>query len=204
MPAKSGARRGEILRHRAVGSVDVEPERFAPAEFGQLVEGIDRARVDRAGVADDDRGREPRGPILGDRARERVHANAEPVVGRDLAQVARAHAEQIDRLVDAGVHLIGGVNGERRGAREAIGADVSGASSPCRAVASAVKLAMDPPETRIPSASDGRPMISASHRTTRSSTWIAAWSPPQQLGFIAAARKSAAMPIGSAVALMKP
>ena len=51
-----------------------------------------------------------------------------------------------------------------------------------------VELAMDPPEVMMPSAAAGNPRISASHRTTRSSTWIAAWSPPQQLLFSAAAR----------------
>ncbi len=57
-----------------------------------------------------------------------------------------------------------------------------------RAVASAVKLAIEPPEVRRPSAVAGRPRISASQATTRRSTWMAAWSPPQQLLFIAEAR----------------
>ena len=67
-----------------------------------------------------------------------------------------------------------------------------------------MKFAMEPPETRIPSASGGKPMAAAIHERTCFSTWIAAWSPPQQFGFIAAARPSAATPTGSAVALMKP
>ena len=67
-----------------------------------------------------------------------------------------------------------------------------------------MKFAIEPPETRMPSADAGYPSISASQASTRVSTWIAAWSPPQQFGFIAAERKSAMMPTGSAVALMKP
>ncbi len=43
-----------------------------------------------------------------------------------------------------------------------------------RATASAVKFAMDPPETRMPSAVGGKPSISASQRTTRPSTCVAA------------------------------
>jgi hypothetical protein len=73
-----------------------------------------------------------------------------------------------------------------------------------RATDSAVKLAMDPPETRMPSAVAGKPSICASQRTTHCSTCVAEWSPPQQFGFIPEARKSARMPTGSAVALMKP
>ncbi len=57
-----------------------------------------------------------------------------------------------------------------------------------RAAQSAVKLAIDPPEVRMPSAEPGRPRTSASHRTTWRSTWMAAWSPPQQFGFMAEAR----------------
>ena len=57
-----------------------------------------------------------------------------------------------------------------------------------RAVARAVKFAIEPPEVSRPSVTSGRPRISASQATTRRSTWMAAWSPPQQLLFIAEAR----------------
>ena len=63
---------------------------------------------------------------------------------------------------------------------------------------------MDPPETRMPSALVGNPTISATQRSASCSTCTAAWSPPQQLLFIPAARKSARMPTGSAVDWMKP
>jgi hypothetical protein len=51
-----------------------------------------------------------------------------------------------------------------------------------------MKFAIEPPEARMPCASAGKPMSSQSQRMTRFSTWTAAWSPPQQLGFIAEAR----------------
>ena len=43
-----------------------------------------------------------------------------------------------------------------------------------RAAASAVKFAIDPPDTRMPSASGGNPTIEAIHRMTSLSTCIAA------------------------------
>ena len=111
---------------------------------------------------------------------------AEPVVGRDLPQLLPADAEQVDGLVDAVVDLVRHVDDE--GGVPAKPSSRTPGAFARRAVARAVKFAIEPPEVRMPSAVAGRPRISASQATTRRSTWIDAWSPPQQLLFIAEAR----------------
>ena len=109
-----------------VGPVHVEPEALPRAQVGELVEGIDGAGVDGAGVADHDRRLPPRPPVLGDRALQQVHADPEPVVGRDLPQLLPADAQEVHRLVDAVVDLVGDVDDERRCPRKAVLAHARG------------------------------------------------------------------------------
>ena len=88
----------------------MEPQRLAGAEIGDRVQRVDGPGVDRAGIADDDRGKESRCPIGSDRPFEHVHPDPEAAVGRDLPELVRADAEQVHGLVDAGMHLVGGVD----------------------------------------------------------------------------------------------
>ena len=70
---------------------------------------VDRARVGRAGVARDEEGRAARGAIRRNRLRERGHAHAVGVVGRDLADVAGRESGEHRRLLQRVVRLVGGV-----------------------------------------------------------------------------------------------
>ena len=108
-------------------------------------------------------------------------------VAGDLPQVAGPDAEQVHRLVHAGVDLVGGVDHTRRGPSPRPSSRTLPGVIALRAAASAMKLAIEPPEARMPCAPAGKPISSQSQRTTRFSTWTAAWSPPQQFGFIAEA-----------------
>ena len=133
----------------------MEPEGLCGAEVGQLVERVDRACVHGAGVADDDRRPKARPPVCGDGLLQQVDTDAEAVVRRDLPQLPPADAEEIDGLVHAVVDLVGDVDDERRGAREAVLPHAGGHRA--RAVARAVKFAIEPPEVKRPSAVAGRP-----------------------------------------------
>ncbi len=109
----------------SIGPVGVEPEALAPAEIGDLAQGIDAARVHRARVAHDDRRVQARLPVRGHGLAQEVHADAERIVGRDLAELAQADAEQVHRLVHAIVDLIGGVDDHARQGAQALLAHVA-------------------------------------------------------------------------------
>ena len=97
-------------------------------------------------------GRRPARAVLRHRARERVHGQAEGVVAGHLAEVARADAEQVHRLVHAGVDLVGGVHDEARPPPPRPSSRTLPGVIARRAAASAMKFAMDPPEARMPCA----------------------------------------------------
>ena len=89
----------------AVGGVNLEPQVAGVHHVGDVGEGVDRARVRRAGGGD----HEPRAQACGDvrlhRLRERIGAHPPAVVERDVADLAFGQARDAQRLVDAVVGL---------------------------------------------------------------------------------------------------
>ena len=83
------------LEERAVGAVDVVPERFGGAHVGDLVERIDRAGIGRAGARDDREGHQAGGAIG-------LHRVAQPLERQPVAPVAGDPAHPVGH--DAG-HL---------------------------------------------------------------------------------------------------
>ena len=92
----------------------MKPEGFAAAEVADLFQRIDRSRVDRAGVADDDRRREALPAVRLDGRREQVHPHAEALVRLDLPKLPRPDPEQIHSLVHAVMDLVRGIDRQSR------------------------------------------------------------------------------------------
>ena len=108
---------------RAVGAVDVEPELLRGRDIGERVERVDRAGVDGAGRADEQRRQGAARAIGGDRRAQR--GRVEPAsLERHLAHRTTAEAKQLQGAPHAAVGLGRHVGDELRGAGEAVTADV--------------------------------------------------------------------------------
>ena len=131
---KERPQRGHDRRQGAVGAVDVVPHLLARAHVGELRERIDRAGVDGAGVAHQDRGKQAVAPVGGDRLLEEIQPDAEGLVGRNLSELPRPDSQQVRGLVDAGVDLVRGVDGQPRAVRsgQSVLPDVAGRLRPPR------------------------------------------------------------------------
>ena len=89
----------------AVGGVHLEPQVAGVHHVGDVGEGVDRARVRRAGGGDDEPRMQAGGDVRLHRLRERVGAHPPAVVERDVAHLAFGQAGDAQRLVDAVVGL---------------------------------------------------------------------------------------------------
>ena len=76
---------------------------------GESREVVDGARVRRPRVPDDEEGREPLAPVRGDRLFEKVEADPERVVRRNLPDAPRGKSGEGGRLRDAVVRLVADV-----------------------------------------------------------------------------------------------
>ena len=103
---------GRKRRQRPEGAVDMEPHVFGVRHVGEPVERVDRARVDRAGRADDEEGPETCGAVGGDRVSQRANSHRALFVGGDEAQMARAESRHLHRLTHAIMRLARGVGDE--------------------------------------------------------------------------------------------
>ena len=88
-PGALPAERGETT----VGGVDMQPDVLRLAEIRHLLERVDRSGARRPGVGADRHGLEPRGAILGDRARQSLHVQTVLPVGRDHADALPPDAD---------------------------------------------------------------------------------------------------------------
>ena len=108
---------------RAVGAVDVEPEALRGRDVGERVERVDRAGVDGARRADEQRRQGAARAIGGDRRAQR--GRVEPAsLERHLAHRTAAEAEELQRAPHAAMRLGRHVGDEPRGAGEAVATDV--------------------------------------------------------------------------------
>ena len=110
-PAQLGAQRGDAR----MGGVDVQPDPLAPADGGQLrdgVEGRGRRGADRGAHEE---GPAPGGAILGDGGLQRVGPHGERRVVGDDVQVVGADARDAHALLDRRVGLRGRVGDEIAG-----------------------------------------------------------------------------------------
>jgi len=87
---QAGAQVRREDRQRADSAVHVEPQPFARSNVGQHVEGVQRAAVDRARVADETDGLHPRSAVRGQRGFQRRHVDPEGIVNRNQAQALAA------------------------------------------------------------------------------------------------------------------
>ena len=98
-----------------IGRVDVEPRASVLSEaIGNRLDRIDAGRRRRPDRRDDRHRYRSRRPVRRHRLAQRVGPHPEPAVHRNLADGVQAQPERHHRLVDHGVRLIGGVDGERR------------------------------------------------------------------------------------------
>jgi hypothetical protein len=108
---------------RAVGAVDVKPEVLRGRDIGKLVERVDRAGVDGAGGADEQRRQGAVGAIRGDRCAQR--GRVEPAsLERHVAHRATPEAKELQGAPHAAVRLGRNVGDELRGSGEAVPTDI--------------------------------------------------------------------------------
>ncbi len=84
----------------------MEPEALALGDVGQLAGQVDRAGVRRADHGRDRERGQPGSPIRGDRFRDRIPPQPEPLVGRDEMERLRWEAELVERPGDREVGLV--------------------------------------------------------------------------------------------------
>ena len=108
----------------AVRGVDVEPRAVLARERRELRERVDRARRRRARRGRDGEREHAGGDVARERLRERVGAHPLLAVDRDRPDGVGAEAEHVRRPADDDVGLLGGVDGDRAGGRDAAIADL--------------------------------------------------------------------------------
>jgi len=122
--AVAGRDRCVEYAERAVGAVDVEPEVLRGRDIGERVERVDRAGVDGAGRADEQRRQGPARTIGGDRRAQR--GRVEPAsLERHLTHRTTAEAKELQGAPHAAMGLGRHVGDEPRGADEAVATDVT-------------------------------------------------------------------------------
>ena len=95
-----------------VRGIDVKPDVLAAADLADGTHGIHGAGRRRADGGADHRGHGPGGAIRGDRRLQRIDAHRIPLVGVDEPQVVAPEARNLHPLLDRGVGVARGVNGE--------------------------------------------------------------------------------------------
>ena len=97
-----------------VRRIDVQPDRFTPAQFSNLRHWIDARRRGRPYGCDNSERQPTRGAILRNRGGKKRRPHTELRIARDLAQRLLPVTEQDDGLVDRGVRLVRAVHAHAR------------------------------------------------------------------------------------------
>ena len=97
-------------RRATIGSVDVEPQRFARRDVGQLADGVDRPRVGGSGDAGDRERQQPGRAVSGHGRGDGRAAEPESGVGGDDHERLGWEPEQVERPRDREVGLVGGIH----------------------------------------------------------------------------------------------
>ena len=97
-------------RERAIGAVHVEPQFMFPADAGDLRKGIDDARADRPGSADDKKWLMAEAAIVLDLTSQERGVHSLLIVGRNPADGVGAEPEEIGSLLDPRVGFGRGVD----------------------------------------------------------------------------------------------
>ena len=97
-------------------AVDVEPRAGSGREVGNLIERIERSRVDVSGLRTHDR--RPRG--VGERVGKRPGNETSLLVGSNRLDLPRPDAEKAESTVDRDVSLLADENADARSAPEAV------------------------------------------------------------------------------------